>query len=119
MTLPQNFPVGNIQLSKSLNRMVRGNPLSRQIPLMAPYSGPVPRWSGGSSVDEVRHTLDARKRGTLSELVAAKGRPTDVRSQQPPQLSTESLPPEVATDPKVQSGSGSTRDAAPAGGASL
>lgn len=119
MTLPRNFPVGNIRLSQHLNRAVRGNPLSRQIPLIAPFSGPAPRWDGHEPMENISRALQARKGGTIQEFIAAKTHPTELKGQQPPHLSTQSLPPEVMTEPKVEGGSGTVRDAEGAKAASL
>jgi len=109
--IPRNFPVGNVQLSKYLGRVIRGNPISRPIPLMAPYSGPVPKWDGKMPFANVRETLQAREGGALRQFLAARNHPTELRTQQAPQLSTQSLPPEVMTEPKVQTGGGTVRDA--------
>lgn len=119
MTIPKNFPVGNIRLSQHLNRAVRGNPLSRQVPLIAPFSGPAPRWDGRAPIRNIHKAIQAREGGTLRQFVTARTHPTELKTQQPPHLSTQSLPPEVMSDPKVEGGSGTVRDAEPAKAASL
>lgn len=121
MTIPRNFPVGNVQLSKYLNQSLRSrsNPLSRLVPLVRPFSGPVPRWDGRAPLENVRAQIQAQEGGTMRRFLAARNNPTELKGHQPPQLSTQSLPPDVMTNPRVQPGSGTVRDAEPAKAASL
>jgi hypothetical protein len=73
--IPQGFPVGRLKLTKVLADRYRPIP-GRQLPQMiTPYGGTPPQRHTGSTLQGDIGKIQARGRGALSELMAAKANP--------------------------------------------
>lgn len=111
--LPREFPVGRLRgLLHSVSPAARHrSPFLPRPQLISPYGGPVPKHRSLQDLWKDQRNLAARNEGTLGQFVAAKDRPTAIRSQPGPQLSTASIPPDIQPNVEVRQGTGAVRDA--------
>lgn len=112
--LPPNFPVGRLQLSKGLKDGFKSRAYgipSRNIPMISPFGGLPPARRQGSTLQGDARSIQARQEGTLSQFMAAKNNPQDLRTQHPPTLSTGGVSNEVTSGQDVHRGTGLVRDA--------
>lgn len=112
--IPQGFPVGRVRLTKHLTQMFRQRELgglSRKTEMISPYGGTAPSRRKGSTFEGDVRSIQARREGTLSQFVAAKKNPQDLRTQSPPTLSTGGVGHDVASGENVNRGTGIVRDA--------
>lgn len=79
---PPNFPVGRLRLSERLSRIAQGTRPGRPAPLLNRLGGVAPK--GPLSPQEAAEKIQIRDQGTLSQFLAAKKNPTDLRTQHTP-----------------------------------
>jgi hypothetical protein len=94
--LPQGFPVGRLNLSGNLSRAINGRATGYTPtlpPMISPYGGVAPQRGADSTMQGDVSTIKARGKGTLSQLVAAKSKPTGMPDARTPNVTQDGAPP--------------------------
>lgn len=90
--IPKGFPVGRLRLTQRLSSRPR-TPGRTLPPLFRAYPGPAPRWDGRAPLENVARNIQAQNQGSLSQFLAAKTAPTELRTPTPPPMETPAFSP--------------------------